>query len=72
MIIKDYYQYAGENGTIVSQVRLPNTDHILIKRLIPDKGMQLIRDGTRYSVLDVPEGKENLYSEVEETPEETP
>lgn len=62
-----YYNYLGENGTLLSPILIPNTYHIKKYMLSADPGKLLTKDGShKVSVVIIPESELNLWYEVED------
>lgn len=65
MIVIDLFKYTGKNGTVITPVDLgiPCTE---MKRLIADKGKELLKGDERCSCIDVLPDEVELWQEVDE------
>jgi hypothetical protein len=59
------YLYVGENGSILSPVKLLDVYHIKKYKLIADANCQITKDGVHFhNTVVVPESEVNLWYEV--------
>ena len=59
------YQYVGNNGILLTPVKLPGVDCLVKYRLIADNGMLLTKDDEHfYSNVTIPEEELNEWKEV--------
>ena len=60
-----HYLYLGENGTILSPVKLPDVYHVKQYKLVADANRALTKDGINtYPYVVVPESEVDLWYEV--------
>lgn len=59
-----HYLYIGENGSILSPVKLPDIYHIKKYKLIADPNCQITNGTETYNSVVVPESEVDLWYEV--------
>lgn len=65
MVVTKYYRYIGENGIMITPIRIPGATYVEVLRLQADKG-KLITDGTiQILCQDIDPADLDKWSEVE-------
>ena len=75
MTIKNLYKIIRPDGGVTISTTKPDGDYIPYLRLIADEGKAMTNGTISAPVIDVPEGDQNLWAEIEDedadmTPEE--
>jgi hypothetical protein len=71
MTKRTVYRYTGENGVVISPVKLPNAQGVEMVRLLADTG-KVLTDGTQQTTcIDVLPSEVSKWVEIDAPPAET-
>lgn len=62
------YKYTGENGVVISPVKLPNAQGVELVRLTASTGKVLTDGTTQTTCIDVPPSEVSKWAEIEAPP----